>query len=73
MTWRDNAVCIDYDPEIFFPKRSSRHYVEDVAYAKSICAQCPVTQQCLQEGRNIGRSGYYGIRGGLTADERHRR
>jgi hypothetical protein len=39
-----------------------------IAHAKSICRECPARIDCLEQGLHEP----YGIRGGLTADERRR-
>ena len=35
--------CHNSDPELFFSEKS-----EEVAYAKTLCAACPVKRECLQ-------------------------
>lgn len=35
--------CHNTDPEIFFSEQR-----EEIAYAKSLCAACPVKKECLQ-------------------------
>ncbi|GAB3166973.1 hypothetical protein GCM10027059_26790 [Myceligenerans halotolerans] len=49
--WREDARCLDEDPELFFfvdeergePKR--RH----IAEARAVCRECPVAMQCLAD------------------------
>ena len=41
-SWRRRAACRGLDPDLFFPERG-----ESGAAAKAVCAQCPVTRQCL--------------------------
>jgi WhiB family redox-sensing transcriptional regulator len=61
------------DTEIFFaadfargaPKRKAE------AEAKAICAECPVTEQCLSRAIQIGEP--HGIWGGLNPEERDAR
>lgn len=68
--WRAHANCRGVDPNVFYPG--------DVDYsaARKICNDCPVQEQCLRaamaEETGHGRQGRYGMRGGLTPDERHR-
>jgi hypothetical protein len=63
----DHAYCLNngYATEIFFPDKDHKGAI---AFAKSICAQCPVKLKCL----NIAL--YFriddGIWGGLTENER---
>lgn len=69
--WTDRATCTTYDPELFYPD-TGRHDL--VKLAKRICSTCPVKDQCLaaamaEEGAAVGR---FGIRGGMTAQERRR-
>lgn len=66
-----DALCVDADPELFFPVDEDAPRVDGadppgVARAKSICALCPVRSGCLDA--NIGEP--FGILGGLTAAER---
>lgn len=66
--WREQASCLfSPEPDIFF---TPQFYGE----AKEICAQCPVTDECLAEGiRQDGENnhgGIHGIWGGLTPEER---
>lgn len=43
--WKDAAACRDRDPRIFFPEEGDRAGEE---LALSICAECPVTDVCLE-------------------------
>lgn len=66
--WREEAVCRETDPELFFPTAThGRVYEEQVAAAKAVCARCPVRAQCLQDAL-VGIP--VGIAGGLTEGER---
>lgn len=42
MNWRPQAACRGMDPDLFFPQRG-----ESTAEAKAVCAECPVSDQCL--------------------------
>jgi WhiB family redox-sensing transcriptional regulator len=53
----DLLPCRRYDPELFFAERP-----EDVEYAKSLCADCPVRAQCLAGA--IERAEPWGVWGG---------
>ncbi|WP_081343365.1 WhiB family transcriptional regulator [Mycobacteroides chelonae] len=65
--WTKDALCPQVDAELFFPtpggpgQRSARA-------AKAICAQCPVTAECLEFAIRNGEE--YGVYGGVTAHER---
>lgn len=63
--WRERGLCLAASPNLFFPSRG-----EPAEPAKLICAACPVTPQCREEG--LRRSAEEGIWGGLTRDERKR-
>lgn len=67
--WKFRAECVGEDPELFFDKTQ-----EAMAAAVAVCDRCPVIEQCLsealaQEGMG-GQYGRYGIRGGLTPEQR---
>jgi WhiB family redox-sensing transcriptional regulator len=62
-SWKDDAVCAQTDPELFFP-----HPGETAAKAKAICARCPVVDKCLAYGLQINDQ--HAIYGGLTVRER---
>jgi hypothetical protein len=68
--WRARA-CRDVDPEIFFPAAESGRFTDaEIARARTVCATCPVIEECREFAR--GRLPY-GIAGGLTPAERRRR
>ncbi|HEY9497267.1 MAG TPA: WhiB family transcriptional regulator [Intrasporangium sp.] len=71
--WRDDAACLDVDPELFFtggyPSAWGKH-PEDAARAKAICADCPVVAECLTHAYEVGDG--HSIRGGLTPSQRDR-
>lgn len=61
MDWRKMAACRGMDPELWFP-------LGDGAQARTVCAGCPVADQCLAWAVAIGADD--GIFGGLDADDR---
>lgn len=64
LSWQDQALCAQTDPEAFFPEKGG-----STAAAKRVCAACPVRAQCLEyalENREM-----HGIWGGVA--ERQRR
>lgn len=70
MSWRDFAACRGKPSQLFFD-RDGETYTEKMvreSEAKALCAVCPVTAECLEDGRNLD-----GIWGGLTAAERRGR
>jgi WhiB family redox-sensing transcriptional regulator len=60
--WRHRALCRDVDPEIFFPEGDPA--AADAA--RAVCSTCTVRTSCLREGVREP----YGVRAGLTEDER---
>ena len=67
-TWRDQAMCRDTDPELFFPIGTTGQALLQIAKAKSICGQCPVTVECLEFALETNQD--TGIWGGNSEDER---
>lgn len=68
--WQYDGACRTVDPETFFspdaergPRRSARE-----SAAKSLCAVCPVVEECLQHALSVKEP--YGVWGGLNANER---
>jgi WhiB family redox-sensing transcriptional regulator len=68
--WRDDAACLEVDPDLFFPDGDIRSARAQVKRAKLICRGCPVTATCLNWALVSGQEA--GIWGGLTEDERRR-
>ncbi len=79
MSWQDFALCRDLDTsDVFYweaPAHGNRQAnaaqlkaKEDAA--KAICAQCPVTQQCLDAVLALPRKWDQGIWGATTEEER---
>lgn len=65
--WMVEALCAQTDPEVFFPEKGSGTST-DIKLAKTICAGCPVRQQCLDYA--LDNDIEYGIWGGLSAQRR---
>lgn len=68
--WTEIALCLQADPEMFFPEKGG-----STAEAKAICQRCEVRQECLEFAlRTESHSAYstYGVYGGLSAKERTR-
>lgn len=56
-------------PDVFYPySQSPAKNNQDIRYAKSLCAECPVIQECRMYA--ISANEEYGIWGGWTAQER---
>ena len=45
--WRDDAICRDTDPELFFPVGTTGHALVQIDRAKEVCDECNVAKQCL--------------------------
>lgn len=60
--WRSRALCAGMDTNLFFDDpedNSASHFKRE--YAKGICAQCPVSTECLNFAiDNDIRDGIYG-------------
>lgn len=54
--------CHTSDPELFFSEKS-----EEIAYAKKLCAACPVKRECLEGA--LSRKEPCGVWGGELFDE----
>lgn len=72
MSWLERAACrgkthLFYGEEVGRSAPARRRQREMVA--KSICATCPVVDECLAEA--FAREDEHGIWGGLTPKERH--
>jgi WhiB family transcriptional regulator, redox-sensing transcriptional regulator len=67
-TWRDQAMCRDTDPELFFPIGTTGQALLQIAKAKSVCCQCPVTVEFLEFALETNQD--TGIWGGNSEDER---
>ena len=77
--WHAAAACRDHDPEAWFPHdKSGASDYDRWAFARAVCATCPVTVACLDAAlaeepvyaKRYGMRG--GMRGGLTPEQRAR-
>jgi WhiB family redox-sensing transcriptional regulator len=66
--WRDDAACLDADPDWFFPIATTGPALDQINGAKRICLACPVRKRCLAWALELGAAS--GIWGGTTEDER---
>ena len=65
--WRSAAACQFTDADLFFPV-SSGSFLEQVAEAKKICAQCQVQPECLAFALRTRQ--VHGVWGGMSEQER---
>lgn len=70
INWRSAGACLNADPDLFFPISMTGRAMEQIAKAKSICAQCAVRRQCLEFA--VAHDPIYGIWGGTTPEDRQR-
>ena len=68
--WREKSACRDSEPTLFFPIGTTGLAVEQIEEAKGICADCPVTEDCLQYALQTNQEA--GVWGGYAEDERRR-
>ena len=61
--WRSEGACREVPPSLFFPRRG-----EVVDMARSVCASCPVIEQCRDYA--LGVPGLKGVWAGLSENER---
>ncbi len=71
-SWKTRGACANLDEKrkaFFAPDAAYRKEAEElrVAYAKAICATCPIRAQCLDYARQNGET--EGIWGGVDFDE----
>lgn len=66
--WMDEALCKGVDPDVFFPV-SAKDEADEARHAKSICAQCPVREACLDYAITYDERGIWG---GTTEGQRRR-
>ena len=68
--WQNQGSCRDLPSEMFFHPDGERgpSRINRIAKAKSVCASCPVIQQCREHALAVQEP--YGIWGGLSEDER---
>lgn len=68
--WKDNALCLDYDTNLFFDK-----YEEDESLRLAIdtlCLSCPVIKTCFSVGVSSKEWGVWGgvyLEGGAISKE----
>lgn len=69
-SWWDLAACHAGNAELFFPVSAVGPARMQVARAKSVCARCPVRQECLDFAMTTHQ--VHGIWGGLSEEDRAR-
>ena len=67
LAWQDRALCIEADPESFFPPKGNT-----AGPAKRVCARCEVTAECLEFALSFPGTEDFGVYGGTSEHERRR-
>ena len=67
-TWRDDAICRDTDPDLFFPIGTTGQALLQIDRAKQVCDECPVKTKCLEFALETNQDS--GIWGGTSEEER---
>ncbi|RBP66137.1 transcription factor WhiB [Brevibacterium sanguinis] len=65
LSWQDQALCAQTDPEAFFPEKGG-----STREAKRVCASCEVRSECLEYA--LANDERFGIWGGMSERERRR-
>ncbi len=65
LSWHDQALCAETDPEAFFPEKGG-----STREAKKVCVRCDVRGECLEYA--LAKDERFGIWGGLSERERRR-
>lgn len=71
LVWQERAACKGMDQDVFYGPDAPESSAERIAReekAKSVCASCPVREQCLNYA--LTQNEVYGIWGGMTERER---
>ncbi len=64
--WRQEALCAQTDPEVFFPEKG-----KPTGPALRVCAGCPVRAACLADAL-ARRDTTFGVLGGTTPRQRRK-
>jgi WhiB family transcriptional regulator, redox-sensing transcriptional regulator len=67
-SWRDQALCRDTDPELFFPIGTTGFALLQLEKARQVCGECQVRAECLEFALETNQDS--GIWGGLSEEER---
>lgn len=67
-SWRDQALCRDTDPELFFPIGTTGMALVQIERAKQVCGECEARDDCLDFALSTNQDS--GVWGGLSEEER---
>jgi hypothetical protein len=68
--WKDNALCLDYDTNIFFEKYEDDELLRPAV--DQLCSKCPVSKVCFAVGVSQKEWGIWGgvyLEGGQISKE----
>lgn len=68
-TWRNQALCRDYDSELWYSRNK-----DVIKAAIRVCWECPVRQECLAaafKAEGTQEHKRYGVWGGTTRENRN--
>lgn len=68
INWREQAACLDTDPELFFPVGTTGPALDSIEQARQICRACPVQPACLDWALHHGAD--QGVWGGMDEQQR---
>jgi len=70
--WQEQANCREVESDLFFldPLVRGKKKRQIEKEAKKVCKGCPVINECLSHAILIPE--FFGVWGGMTADERNR-
>lgn len=66
--WRDDALCRNTDPELFFPIGTTGSAIVAIEEAKRLCTSCTVSNACLDFALETNQDS--GVWGGHSEEER---
>ena len=67
--WRERAACKNMDPDLWY--EGSKVPLGGVRIDPyKICGACPVVAECLKDALETEGADTYGIRGGMSAEDR---
>jgi WhiB family redox-sensing transcriptional regulator len=68
--WRNDAICRDTNPDLFFPVGTTGQALVQIEQAKTVCRECPVQAPCLEFALSTNQDS--GIWGGTSEEERRK-
>lgn len=69
-SWRNQALCRDTDPDLFFPVGTTGVAIDQIEAAKAVCQICPAQEPCLEFA--LATHQECGVWGGTSEEERRK-